>query len=154
MTSCFKSALLVGWIASAGILGFQATVSSQAPQQPTPRVKNVAATPIQSLEGADNFAAYCAVCHGNAAKGDGPAAAAMKTKVPDLTRISQRNGKFSATDIEHVIRGTHKTSTPAHGVETMPIWGSVFRAEDDSRTTLRIGNLVKYLQSIQEGPTK
>jgi hypothetical protein len=31
----------------------------------------------------------------------------------------------------------------------MPIWGEVFRSEDRARSTLRISNLVKYLESIQ-----
>jgi hypothetical protein len=57
-----------------------------------------------------------------------PAAPAMKVPVPDLTTIAKRSaGKFNATDVEYIIRGTGKTATPAHGVEDMPIWGDVFR---------------------------
>ena len=90
------------------------------------------------------------MCHGKEAKGNGPAAPAMKVPVPDLTTIAKRNnGKFIATNVEPIIRGTGKTPTPAHGVEDMPIWGEVFRNEDKTRTMLRIGNLIKYLESIQ-----
>ena len=74
----------------------------------------------------------------------------MKNPVPDLTTIAKRNGgKFNAMEVGYVIRGTGKTSTPAHGVETMPVWGDVFRTEDRGTNTLRIGNLVSYIESIQ-----
>jgi mono/diheme cytochrome c family protein len=122
-------------------------------QTAAPTVKGVATVPIVSVEGRDNFVAYCAVCHGNDGKGHGPAAPAMKAPVPDLTTIASRhNGKFDAVDVEYIVRGTGKTATPAHGVETMPIWGAVFRNEDRQRSALRIRNLVKYVQSIQVGP--
>jgi mono/diheme cytochrome c family protein len=113
-------------------------------------VKVVTAIPITSVDGKDNYDAYCAVCHGPAAKGDGPAAPAMKAPVPDLTTIAKRNnGKFNPIAIEQVILGTGKTPTPAHGVETMPIWGEVFRVEEKNRALLRARNLVNYLETIQ-----
>jgi mono/diheme cytochrome c family protein len=135
--------IFVAWVMIAGL-------AAQTPSGQKPKIKTVAAVPIQSVEGVDNFMAYCAVCHGQDAKGNGPAAPAMKVPVPDLTMIAQRHdGKFNAIQIEHVIRGTEKTATPAHGSEDMPIWGAVFAGEDRAKSTLRIGNLVKYLQSIQ-----
>ena len=75
----------------------------------------------------------------------------MKVTVPDLTMIAARNqGKFDSARIQAIIRGTDRTTkTPAHGVEDMPIWGDVFRSDDRGTNTLRIGNLVSYLQSIQ-----
>jgi mono/diheme cytochrome c family protein len=129
-----------------------AALSAQTPatQKDAPKVKAVNSIPIASIEGKDNFEAYCAVCHGQDGKGGGPAAPAMKVPPPDLTRIAQRHkGKFNASQVEYIIKGTGKTNTPAHGVETMPIWGDVFRAEDRARTSLRIGNLVKYVESLQ-----
>jgi mono/diheme cytochrome c family protein len=139
------AALLV----TASVLGFTVMTTAQAPK-PAPNVKRVAATPINSVEGRDNFLTYCAVCHGEDGKGNGPAAPAMKAPVPDLTHIARRHkGVFSTSDVEQIIRGTANTATPAHGAPEMPIWGDVFRNEDRARQTLRIGNLVKYLQSIQ-----
>jgi mono/diheme cytochrome c family protein len=107
---------------------------------------------IASLEGKDNFDAYCAVCHGKDAKGTGPAAPAMKTPVPDLTLIAKRHGgKFDEVTIANIVKGSGKTmATPAHGVETMPIWGDVFHgSEDPTVTAARVRNLVNYLKSIQ-----
>jgi hypothetical protein len=51
--------------------------------------------------------------------------------------------------VELIVKGTGKTATPAHGIETMPIWGDVFRTDDPTRTTLRVKNLVKYVESLQ-----
>jgi mono/diheme cytochrome c family protein len=143
----------LAFLVVAAFLAFAAATLAQQPETKTvPKVKSVGATPIQSIDGRDNFVAYCAVCHGEDGRGNGPAAPAMKAPVPDLTRIAQRRGgKFSAVDIEQTIRGTGKTATPAHGVEEMPIWGNVFLYEDRARSTLRITNMVKYIQSIQAG---
>jgi mono/diheme cytochrome c family protein len=128
-----------------------AGVAAQTPATAEkPKVKAVRAAPIASLEGKDNYDAYCAVCHGATAKGDGPAAPAMKAPVPDLTTIAKRHdGKFDSTNVEMTIRGTGKTATPAHGVESMPVWGDVFNYEDKARAILRVRNLAKYLESIQ-----
>jgi cytochrome c5 len=117
-----------------------------------PTVKSVAMTPIQSVEGKDNFDAYCAVCHGRDARGHGPAALAMKAAVPDLTTMAERNhGKFDAMQVEYIIQGKGRMSTPAHGVEDMPIWGQVFHPEDPLRTQLRMHNLVTYIRELQVG---
>ena len=140
--------LAAGLVIACGV----AAASAQTPPAQKPTVKAVRAAPISSVEGADNYQAYCAVCHGREGKGDGPAAPAMKVPVPDLTTIAKRNkGRFNAAEVEYIIRGTGKTATPAHGVEEMPIWGAVFHSEDKSRSTLRIRNLVQYIESIQAG---
>ena len=69
-------------------------------------VKRGTARRISSVQGVDTYKAYCATCHGSQAKGDGPAAAALKKLPADLTTIAKRNGgKFSATDVEAVIIG-------------------------------------------------
>jgi mono/diheme cytochrome c family protein len=42
--------------------------------------------------GAEDFASYCAVCHGTNGTGDGELAAELPQKPANLTTISQRNG--------------------------------------------------------------
>jgi mono/diheme cytochrome c family protein len=143
---CVAGSFVIASLLAAGV-GAQ----TPAAQQAAPKVKSVRTVPINSVEGKDNYVAYCAVCHGLDGKGKGPAAPAMKAPVPDLTTIAQRNkGKFDLLSIEYIITGTGKTATPAHGVEDMPIWGDVFQGDDRSKTILRIGNLAKYLESIQQ----
>jgi mono/diheme cytochrome c family protein len=103
---------------------------------------------IQSIEGVDTFKAYCAVCHGAQAKGDGPAASALKKAPADLTGIARRHdGKFSAADVEDMI----VAKQVAHGTREMPIWGPVFDAlaADRGFAKLRMANLIAYLKSIQ-----
>lgn len=96
------------------------------------------------------FRAYCASCHGADAKGNGPAAAALKTKVPDLTILSKNNGgEFPSAHVRKMIMGDDVVAT--HGSREMPIWGPVFHQIewDVDRGYLRLENLVKYLESIQ-----
>jgi len=133
-------------------LGLATPVITQqtTPQTPKPTIKREPAQPINSLEGKDNFLAYCAACHGQDAKGHGPAAPALKVPPADLTTIAKRhNGKFSAVDVENKITGV---DLPAHGSSEMPVWGPVFRSisRDPDVATMRVKNLVRYLESIQE----
>jgi hypothetical protein len=65
---------------------------------------------------------HYAACHGTAARGDGPAAPALKTVPADLTRLSARNGgKFPEARVRRYIEGLDEIS--AHGSRDMPVWG-------------------------------
>ena len=106
------------------------------------------------------FDFYCASCHGRDGKGGGRTAPALKVPPTDLTTLAERNkGIFPAARVEAVLKGTEKLSTPAHGSSDMPVWGPIFRGLDTRAEVneSRIGNLVKYIESIQakakaEGP--
>ena len=129
----------------------RSTVTPQTPPQASkPTIKREPAQPIDSLQGKDHFLAYCSACHGQDAKGHGPAAPALKVPPADLTTIAKRhNGKFSAVDVENKIVGV---DLPVHGNSEMPVWGPVFRSisRDRDIATMRVKNLVKYLESLQE----
>ncbi len=101
--------------------------------------------------GSDLYKEYCAVCHGKDGKGGGPAAAALKSKPADLTQLTKTHeGKFPVGQVRKLLGGG--SSTPAHGSQEMPIWGPVFRSmsPNQSIATLRVDNLMHYLESIQE----
>ncbi len=120
-------------------------------QQPKPKLEVAGARDKGLTKGADLYQAYCAVCHGKDAKGGGPAATALKTPPADLTKLSSNSGgKFPLGTVRQMLGGG--SSTPAHGSAEMPIWGPVFRAmtPNQSIATLRVDNLVRYLESIQE----
>lgn len=105
---------------------------------------------IYSLKGPELFRAYCASCHGVSGKGDGPAAPALKAKIPDLTLLAKNNGgRFSSALVREWIAGD--TFVASHGSREMPIWGPIFhRVEEDlDFGNVRLENLVKYLKSIQ-----
>ena len=106
---------------------------------------------IDSLYGPDVFAFYCAPCHGRDGKGSGPVAIALKTRPPDLTQITRRNGTFPTRRVENYVTNGDVKPVSAHGTPDMPVWGPTFRSLDpsDSRVRVRIANLVAYIESIQ-----
>ncbi len=117
-----------------------------------PAIKREPARATTLIEGDALYNAYCAVCHGKDGKGGGPAAAALKVPVPDLTQMAAQNdGKFSAVDAQAAITGQGRPMVAAHGAQDMPIWGPIFRdlSSDPDVTRLRIANLVRHLESLQ-----
>ena len=118
--------------------------------QDVPTVKKTVITPSSPVSGRDNFMTYCATCHGKDAKGNGPAANALKRAPADLTQLSVRNGgKFPELRVIRYIKG--EDTIAAHGSRDMPVWGQLFRSlgEDSAVIALRVSNLVDYLKSIQ-----
>jgi mono/diheme cytochrome c family protein len=76
--------------------------------------------------GKNEFEVNCAVCHGLRGGGDGPYAGMLKTSVPDLTALSQRNGgTFPFQRVYSIIDGADMID--AHGTRQMPIWGQTYR---------------------------
>jgi mono/diheme cytochrome c family protein len=101
-------------------------------------------------DGGTMFRDYCASCHGPEGRGNGPAAAALKTTPADLTGISARNGgKFPVTKVRRYIQGLDEM--PAHGSREMPVWGQVLRGlpGGDAAVQLRVEGLLRYVESIQ-----
>lgn len=132
-------------------LGLVLLAISAAAQSSAPKVKTVPAPYTSPASGKEMYAAYCASCHGTDAKGNGPAAAAMKAQPTDLTMLSTHNhGAFPEMRVYNVIKGD--PSLIAHGSKDMPVWGPVFRAlgtGDESKVHMRIANLTKYIQELQ-----
>ena len=115
-----------------------------------PAQTKITKAPIQrtTINGKTMFANYCAVCHGKEAKGDGPAAGALKTPPPDLTKISTRNaGAFPDVKVQRYIEGLDEV--PSHGTRDMPMWGDVFRSLDRDMAQIRITALVEYVKALQ-----
>lgn len=129
--------------------------SNPAPQ-PTPSVQAAAPAPqvkaaSAPMSGDQLYTAYCASCHGVDGKGHGPAAPALKGKLPDLTLMAKRkNGRFPEGDVFQVIKWGG--GIIGHGSKEMPVWGTAFRTldHDEVEVNLRIQNLIHYLESIQQ----
>lgn len=118
--------------------------------QDKPKIKEVPPSQTSPASGKDMYRSYCAPCHGMLAKGDGPAAPALKKTPSDLTQLSAKNGgKFPAIKVYALIEGD--SMSPAHGGKGMPIWGDVFRSmtHNEGEIKMRINNLTKYVESIQ-----
>jgi mono/diheme cytochrome c family protein len=138
----FRSVLLL----SATIV-----LSALAALAQTKEIKQVPAPYTTPTSGKEMYLAYCASCHGKEAKGDGPAASALKAPATDLTTLSKRNnGKFPALHVSEVISGEHMPTV--HGSRDMPVWGNVFLAmhgHDPRWVQLRVSNLTRYIESLQ-----
>jgi mono/diheme cytochrome c family protein len=114
----------------------------------------VHAVDLSSYNGQQLFMRFCASCHGATGMGDGPVASSFTVMVPDLTRISKRQGgTFPADRIHQIIDG--RLTRPPHGTREMPVWGWEFLRVDGDDPAARqraddlITRLVEYLRSIQ-----
>ena len=101
---------------------------------------------------------YCASCHGEDGRGNGPAVKVIPGFPPsDLTTLTKRNaGQFPTDKVRSVIDG--RRPLPGHNeLETdMPIWGVQFQQEgeefsyeSEAKVTGRIDALVAYIRSMQ-----
>lgn len=144
MSSSMSRATLL--FASLLLLG--ATVS--AAQEGQKEIKTAPMPVTSPASGEEMFNAYCAVCHGKAGRGDGPAATEFKRPPTNLTQLTKHyNGKFPEAYIAQVIQ-TGPRDAKAHGSKDMPVWGTLFNAKDDPATVKqRIYNLTKYIESLQ-----
>lgn len=111
--------------------------------------------------GAQAYERYCASCHGESGRGDGPVAASLTTAPADLTRLAARTGgRFDEAAVMAAIDGRQHVA--AHGPREMPVWGAIF--ESDLRaagerypryvTLLSVGSLVEHLRGLQAEPTE
>jgi len=121
-------------------------------QESKSTVKREAAPVTSPASGKEMFVSYCASCHGKDAKGNGPAANALKQLPADLTTLAKRNGgKYPADKVNSILRG--QTTLMAHGDQEMPVWGPVFwrmSQGHEEQVQMRIANLNRYLESLQE----
>jgi mono/diheme cytochrome c family protein len=116
--------------------------------------KKIPLKPIErgarAMSGRELYVAYCASCHGLEGRGDGPASEAMRMRPTDLTTLAQKYGKFPTLRVQRLLGGIE--GLPAHGGKRMPVWGPVFLpvSPAESEDTALIGQLVRYLESIQK----
>src|SRR5580698_4381026 len=150
---CLPFALFLIFMTLASSLSAQTTAPS-TPATPTqkPEIKKVAPIYTNPSSGRQMYDAYCASCHGQGGKGNGPAAPALKVQPADLTQLTARNGgKFPDAHVMQVIRGD--TMTTAHGSRDMPVWGPIFSQmsqHSEGVEQLRIRNLARYIEGMQQ----
>ncbi len=115
------------------------------------KIKKVPAPYTSPASGKEMYINHCAACHGAEAKGDGPAATALKTAPADLTMLAKHNGgKFPSNHVYSSIVGD--LNVPAHGTPEMPMWGNVYRSMSKGHQTevqQRVSNLTSYIESLQ-----
>jgi mono/diheme cytochrome c family protein len=103
------------------------------------------------LSGKQTFLKYCASCHGQNAKGDGPAAVALIPPPSDLTTLAKHyHGEFPSGYVGALLKFGRNLA--AHGSDDMPVWGSRFRDLDplkDPTGQQHVDDVVAYIQSLQ-----
>jgi cytochrome c oxidase cbb3-type subunit 3 len=97
----------------------------------------LAVSPARSDSAEDNYSTYCARCHGENGRGDGPSVATLKTKPRDFSNCDQMR-KISDQTIFQAIKGGG-TSVGLSG--DMPDW-SVDLSDDE------IHELVAFIRSF------
>ena len=132
------------------VLFFFATVPGNAQSQSS-EVKKAPIQTTSATSGSEMFNSYCAPCHGKDGKGNGPAATSLKNPPANLTELAKKNGgKFPA---DHVSKVLKSGVSGAHGSTDMPVWGPLFSqvsGRDEAIVQMRISNLVRYIESLQE----
>lgn len=106
--------------------------------------------------GAALYQAHCAVCHGMAARGDGPMAPVLLVQPDDLTTLVARyGGVFPLERVAARIDG--RDPLVSHGSD-MPVYGRFFEGRDVALrteagqpllTSQPIADLVAWLRTIQ-----
>jgi mono/diheme cytochrome c family protein len=107
----------------------------------------------ESVSGTATYKTYCAVCHGSAARGDGPLADQLRVRPPDLTLLAKRHGgRYPDDKVRRIIDG--RNPVKGHGGADMPVWGDAFRNSSDGYSEARVKEtidaLVEYLKLIQD----
>jgi mono/diheme cytochrome c family protein len=102
------------------------------------------------------YLTYCQGCHGLGGRGDGPAAASLRTPPADLTQLWERYGiPLDRERLAEYIDG--RRLVDPHGVREMPLWGREFFAdappierelvENEKRHLIEV--LCAYLETLQ-----
>jgi mono/diheme cytochrome c family protein len=108
--------------------------------------------------GKADYLHYCARCHGNDGKGNGPDANEVSGyHALDLTQISNTHqGTFPRQYLYDIIDGGKRLPEHHDWNSPMPLWGMVFQlkgqeysAESEAKVKRRVSALVDYVESLQ-----
>ena len=111
------------------------------------------------VSGEADFRMYCASCHGEEGKGDGPKSFGLSTPTTDLTMLTKKyGGTFPREKLLRVIDG--RDALPGHLDREMPVWGQWFKMEaaaelggaegDEDSIHRRVENLIDFIESLQD----
>jgi mono/diheme cytochrome c family protein len=126
-------------------------------------VASALAAVTEETLGKSEYQTRCAMCHGVSGKGDGWMADNLLQRPPSLTQLKKNNGGvFPLPKVTDVIYG--KKLVKLHGPREMPVWGDVYREEQEWASMARNGQpsaderivrakvraLAGYLAQLQE----
>ena len=134
---------VIGCLAlAAGLVGAPAVGGGQDRSSPT-----------FGVSGSFTYRTYCASCHGDKARGDGPLAENLRFHPPDLTQLAKRNGgDYPKKTVHRIVDG--RDPVKGRGGPDMPVWGDAFKNTetgfDDEQVRLKIEAVVAHLERLQE----
>jgi mono/diheme cytochrome c family protein len=105
------------------------------------------------MSGQELYMRFCASCHGEHGRGDGPVSSSLKVEMPDLATIARRSHGDVRERIARVIDGRYIIG--AHGTRTMPVWGEDFNMlevgnpDAERATRAMIERIADYVLSLQ-----
>ena len=102
--------------------------------------------------GAFLYRAFCATCHGEAGKGDGPVADIADRRPSDLTVLARRHGGTYPRDQVRAVLG-NTPPVPGHEPPAMPNWRNVLRkteGDDERVIRKRLEALVDHVATLQQ----
>ena len=111
---------------------------------------------VGHMNGEELYSNLCAACHGASGRGDGAAAGAVGSTVPDLTRLAARNGgEWSHKNVERTIAGESRDIS--RHVIGMPGWQEQFMYLRPGLTSFqreafarnRIHALTEHIEGLQ-----
>ncbi len=141
MSAYANSARTLGRLALGTVFSLLLIGCAAAPETPT-------------FNGANLYLGYCGACHGSGGAGDGPMAAELTARVPDLRTLTRRHqGEYPEDLVRGIVDG--RSYRAVHGSAEMPVWGYQFRREEGTtnaaaaRVAARIEALVEHLRTLQ-----
>ncbi len=105
--------------------------------------------------GSQDFATYCAACHGDGGKGDGPMAGTLDRRPADLTKLAGADGKIPMARVMSKIWGYAKAPDGTVMPKFAPLLDNdqmvLFDSGDGipTPTPLRLVQLAEHLQTLQ-----
>jgi mono/diheme cytochrome c family protein len=135
--------LTLGGVLLSATLVWSAT-SAGPPQQRPPRE--------DYSSGAYLYRAFCATCHGETGKGDGPVADIADRRPADLTVLRRSNGGTYPRD--RVLRVLENAEPiPGHDPPAMPNWRNVLKTTeggDERVIRTRLEALADHVATLQQ----
>ena len=114
---------------------------------------------IALKDGHEMYDQLCAVCHGATGRGDGPAAPALSSPVPDLTQFKAKTGSECHAQLESVISGMDRTVHK--DIVGMPLWFTEFQYVRRNKfghprtmyANMKIHSLAEYVEELSPAVT-
>jgi len=117
----------------------------EAAAKAPPRIVLAPIARVDRIDGALLYGAYCAQCHGEQGRADGPLAAHLGVAVPDLTGLADERGAFDRRAVRAAV--ARRAMVPHADAEP---WRDVLADSYGDRTAERMLNaLVRYVETLQ-----